>query len=66
MKLASFEQGGWRAGAVIGDMILDVASAHPGIPASIEEILRRGLLPEVQNLVDNASEIDRPHFHPLK
>lgn len=31
----------------------------------MEEILRRGLLPEVQNLVDNAAEIERVHFKPF-
>ena len=66
MKLVSFEGEGRRAGAVIGDMILDITAARPFIPAAIEEIFRRGLLPEVQNLVDNAVEIDRKHFRPLK
>jgi len=66
VKLVSFENAGRRAGAVIGDMILDITAAQPFIPAAIEEIFRRGLLPEVQNLVDNASEIERTHFRPLK
>jgi len=47
-------------------MILDVSSALYGAPVAIEDLLRRGLLPEVQNLADNASEIDRAHFLPLK
>ncbi|HSG27355.1 MAG TPA: fumarylacetoacetate hydrolase family protein [Candidatus Krumholzibacterium sp.] len=51
-----------RAGALIGDLVLDLASAQPFIPSCIREILRRGLLPEVKNLVDNASELDRSHF----
>jgi 2-keto-4-pentenoate hydratase/2-oxohepta-3-ene-1,7-dioic acid hydratase in catechol pathway len=66
MKLVSFEKAGRRAGVVIADMILDVSSALHGVPVAIEDILRRGLLPEVQNLADNASEIDRAHFLPLK
>jgi len=66
MKLVSFENAGRRAGVVIADMILDVSSALHGVPVAIEDILRRGLLPEVQNLADNASEIDRAHFLPLK
>jgi 2-keto-4-pentenoate hydratase/2-oxohepta-3-ene-1,7-dioic acid hydratase in catechol pathway len=66
MKLVSFENEGRRAGAVIGDTILDITAAQPFIPPAIEEIFRRGLLPEVQNLVDNAVEIDRKHFRPLR
>jgi 2-keto-4-pentenoate hydratase/2-oxohepta-3-ene-1,7-dioic acid hydratase in catechol pathway len=66
MKLVSFERAGRRAGLVIGDMILDVSSALHGAPVTIEDLLRRGLLPEVQNLADNASETDRAHFLPLK
>ncbi len=66
MKLASFEREGRRAGAVIGDSILDLTAAQPFFPAAIEEIFRRGLLPEVQNFVDNAAEIERTHFRPLK
>ena len=57
---------GRRAGVVIGDMILDVSSALHGGPVMIEDLFHRGLLPEVQNLADNASEIDREHFLPLK
>lgn len=66
MKLASFENNGRHIGAVIGDMILDVTTSQPFLPTCIEEILRRGLLPEVQNLVDNAVEIEKQHFRPLK
>lgn len=66
MKLVSFEKTGRRAGIVIGDMILDVSSALHGTPVTIEDLLRRGLLPEVQNLADNASETDRTHFLPLQ
>lgn len=66
MKLASFENNGRHVGAIIGDMILDVTTAQPFLPTCIEELLRRGLLPEVQNLADNAVEIDKQHFRPLK
>jgi 2-keto-4-pentenoate hydratase/2-oxohepta-3-ene-1,7-dioic acid hydratase in catechol pathway len=66
VKLVSFERMGRRPGVVIGDMILDVSAALMGAPVAIEDILRRGLLPEVQNLADNASEIDRAHFLSLK
>jgi 2-keto-4-pentenoate hydratase/2-oxohepta-3-ene-1,7-dioic acid hydratase in catechol pathway len=66
MKLVTFEKAGRRAGAVIADMILDVSSALHCAPLSVEDLFRRGLVPEVQNLSDNASEIDRSHFIPLK
>jgi 2-keto-4-pentenoate hydratase/2-oxohepta-3-ene-1,7-dioic acid hydratase in catechol pathway len=66
MKLALFENQGPHIGAVFGDLILDINSARPFMPQSIEEVLRRGLLPELQNLVDNASEIDRSHLKSLK
>lgn len=66
MKLVSFEKRGRRAGVVIGDMILDVSSAMRGELVTVEDLLRRGLLPEIQNLADNASEIAREHFLPLK
>lgn len=49
-------------GAVIGNLVLDMKSAQPFLPTSIEEIFRRGLLPEVQNIVDNAADIERKHF----
>jgi hypothetical protein len=62
LKLATFENNGRHVGAIIGDMILDVTTAQPFLPACIEELLRHGLLPEVQNLVDNAVEIDKQHF----
>jgi 2-keto-4-pentenoate hydratase/2-oxohepta-3-ene-1,7-dioic acid hydratase in catechol pathway len=51
---------------VIGDVVLDINAAQPFLPSSLEEILRRGLLPELQNLVDNAVEIDKKHFRKLK
>lgn len=66
MKLVTFEGKGPRAGAVIGNMVLDINSAQPFLPHSTDEIIRRGLLPEVQNLVDNASELDKTHFHMLE
>jgi 2-keto-4-pentenoate hydratase/2-oxohepta-3-ene-1,7-dioic acid hydratase in catechol pathway len=65
MKLVSFEKGGRRAGVVVGDMILDVSTAMHGEPAMIEDLFRRGLIPEVQNLADNAAEIAREYFTPL-
>lgn len=65
MKLVTYDDKGPRIGAVIGDMILDVQAAQPFFPPSPDEILRRGLLPSVQNLVDNASEIGKEHFKPL-
>lgn len=66
MKLVTFEREGPRAGAVIGNMILDLNAAQPFLPQSIDENIRRGLLPEVQNLVDNASEYDRDRFEPFE
>ncbi len=66
VKLVTFDDNGPRVGAVIGDLVLDINSAQPFLPASLEEILRRGLLPELQNLVDNAVEIDKDHFRKLK
>lgn len=65
MKIVTFQDKGPRTGAVIGDLVLDINAARPFLPRSIEEILLRGLLPEVQNLVDNASELDRSHFTPV-
>lgn len=66
MKIVTFEDRGPRVGAVIGDLVLDVQAAQPFLPGSLEEILRRGFLPSLQNLVDNASEITKDHFRPLK
>ncbi|UCF04932.1 MAG: fumarylacetoacetate hydrolase family protein [bacterium] len=66
MKLVTFDEKGSQPGAVIGDTILALHKAQPFLPDSIEEILRRGLLPEVQNLVDNASELEREHFRPVR
>lgn len=61
-----YDDRGPRIGAVIGDLVLDVQAAQPFLPGSLEEILRRGFLPSLQNLVDNASEIDSDYFRPLK
>jgi 2,4-diketo-3-deoxy-L-fuconate hydrolase len=66
LKLALYEDRGPRVGAVIGDLVLDVQAAQPFLPGSLEEILRRGFLPSLQNLVDNASEIAKDQFKPLK
>jgi 2-keto-4-pentenoate hydratase/2-oxohepta-3-ene-1,7-dioic acid hydratase in catechol pathway len=46
-------------------MILDIQAAQQFLPSSLDETLRRGLLPSVQNLVDNASEIGKENFKPL-
>ena len=64
MKLVTFRKEGPRAGAVIGDRVLDIGAASPFLPSSLDEILRRGLMPQVENLVDNAVEIERAHFLP--
>lgn len=67
MKLVTFKEGSRaKAGAVIGNSILDLSAALPFLPSTCDELLRRGLLPEVQNLVDNASELERALFKPLK
>jgi 2-keto-4-pentenoate hydratase/2-oxohepta-3-ene-1,7-dioic acid hydratase in catechol pathway len=66
MKLVSFEKAGRRAGVVVADMILDVSSALHCAPVTVEDLFRRGLVPEVQNLADNAAELDRSHFLPLQ
>jgi len=55
-----------RAGAVVGNSVLDINAAQPFLPHTCDEIIKRGLLPEIQNLVDNASELDRDKFRPLK
>jgi 2,4-diketo-3-deoxy-L-fuconate hydrolase len=62
VKLVTFSREGPRAGALIGDLVLDIGAADPLLPASVDEILRRGLIHRVRNLVDNAAEIDREHF----
>lgn len=62
VKLVTFDEKGPHAGAVIGDRVLALAEAQPFYPDGIGEILRRGLLPEVQNLIDNASELDKNLF----
>jgi 2-keto-4-pentenoate hydratase/2-oxohepta-3-ene-1,7-dioic acid hydratase in catechol pathway len=65
MRLVSHEHGGRRSGVVIGDMILDVSSALRGELLTVEDLIVGGLLPEVQNLADNAADISREHFFPL-
>lgn len=64
MKLVTFRKDGPRAGAVIGDRVLDIEAAGRFLPSSIGEILRRGLLPQVENLVDNAADLEKEHFIP--
>jgi 2-keto-4-pentenoate hydratase/2-oxohepta-3-ene-1,7-dioic acid hydratase in catechol pathway len=65
MRIVSFENAGRRAGVVVADMILDVSAAMRGAPVAVEELFRRGLIPEVQNLADNAPDLDRSLFVPL-
>jgi 2-keto-4-pentenoate hydratase/2-oxohepta-3-ene-1,7-dioic acid hydratase in catechol pathway len=64
VKLVTFRKEGPRAGALIGDRVLDINAASQFLPASVDDILRRGLLPQVKNLVDNAAELDREFFLP--
>jgi 2-keto-4-pentenoate hydratase/2-oxohepta-3-ene-1,7-dioic acid hydratase in catechol pathway len=66
LKLVTFEKNGPAAGALIGDRVLDLESAgYPGL-ASVDTILSKGLLPQIRNIVDNASELPREHFIPAK
>jgi len=62
VKLVTFNREGPRAGALIGDLVLDISAADPLLPSSVDGILRHGLVPRVRNLVDNAAEIGREHF----
>jgi 2-keto-4-pentenoate hydratase/2-oxohepta-3-ene-1,7-dioic acid hydratase in catechol pathway len=64
MKLVNFRREGPRAGALIGERVLDLCAAVPFLPETVDAILCRGLLPQVRNIVDNAAEIDRGHFLP--
>jgi len=64
MKLVNFWKEGPRAGALIGGRVLDLAAAVPFVPATVDAILCRGLLQQVRNIIDNASEIAREHFLP--
>jgi 2-keto-4-pentenoate hydratase/2-oxohepta-3-ene-1,7-dioic acid hydratase in catechol pathway len=66
VKLVTFRKDGPRAGALIGNRVLDIGEADPSLPHSIDKILRRGLIPQVKNLVDTASELDRKHLHPAE
>ncbi len=67
MKLVSFERQGPRAGAVIGDLILDIGDALR-VPRAVttDDVIRGGLLHEARNLVDNAVDVDRTRFLPFK
>jgi len=66
LKLVTFKDGNRvKTGAVIGNSILDISAAQPFLPTTCDEILKRGLLPEIQNLIDNASELKRTFFKPL-
>ena len=62
MKLVTFRKDGPRAGALIGDRVLDIGAADPLLPSSVDEILRHGLMPQARNLIDNAAELDKEHF----
>lgn len=64
MKLVNFRRDGPRAGALIGDLVIDLPSAVPFLPGTVDGILCRGLLPQVRNIVDNAAELDREHLLP--
>ncbi len=66
MKIVSFKNKYLRTGIVIGDRVLDIKSAQEFLPSSLEEILRRGLLPAIKNLADNAANLPRSHFHMLE
>lgn len=67
MKLVTFSgSSGPRAGAVIGDLVLDINSASSFLPDNIFEILRRGLAAQLKNLVDNAAELPKEHLIPAK
>jgi len=65
LKLITFKEERIQAGAVIGNSILNISAVSPFMPTTVDDILKRGLLPEVQNLVDNASEIEKKFFRPL-
>lgn len=64
MRLVTFDRDRPRTGALIGDRVLDISSADSFLPMRIEEILHRGLLPEILNIVDNAWTLGREHFLP--
>ena len=65
MKLITFKKERVQVGAVIGNSVLNISAAYPFMPTTVDDVLKRGLLPEVQNLIDNASEIDKKFFRPL-
>lgn len=62
MKIVSFNDKYPRAGIVIGDRVLDIKSAQKFLPSSVDEILRRGLIPSIKNIADNAASLSRSHF----
>lgn len=66
MKFVTFHDDGPRPGAVIGNLVLDIAAAMPAAPPSLRAILAGGLLPAVCNLVDNAAELDHALFRRLE
>jgi len=66
VKFVTFHDDGPRPGAVIGNLVLDIAAAMPAAPPSLRAILAGGLLPAVRNLVDNAAELDHALFRRLE
>jgi 2-keto-4-pentenoate hydratase/2-oxohepta-3-ene-1,7-dioic acid hydratase in catechol pathway len=64
MKLVNFRMVGHRAGALIGDRVLDLTSVVPSNPVTVDHIIHRGLLPQVRNVIDNAAEYPRYQFFP--
>jgi len=66
LKLLSFKEEQPRVGALVGGMVLDLNSARDFIPTTLSEILARGLLATVQNIVDNASDLGREHLRDIK
>jgi 2,4-diketo-3-deoxy-L-fuconate hydrolase len=66
LKIVSFNDKHPRAGIVIGDRVLDINSAQKFLPSSVDEILRRGLLPSIKNIADNAAGLSRSNFLMLK
>jgi 2-keto-4-pentenoate hydratase/2-oxohepta-3-ene-1,7-dioic acid hydratase in catechol pathway len=66
LKLVTFEKNGPAAGALIGDRVLDIGSAGYPDLTSVDSILSKGLLPQIRNRIDNASELPREFFIPAR
>ncbi|MBI4719930.1 MAG: fumarylacetoacetate hydrolase family protein [Chitinivibrionia bacterium] len=55
MKLVSFGPSGKeRPGVLMGSRILDLCAADPTLPATVRDMLERGLLPRAANLMQSA------------